>query len=125
MMKKTAFMKGCMTLFCAAALVSCSQNPLDKLNSFVNDTVEEAADYTEEQWAEADEKFEHYVNELKTNSENMTSEERKEALKACGTYYGLRAKKGMKSAADEVEKVFESLPALFEGFTEAFEDKEE
>ena len=50
----------------------------------------------------------------------MTNEEREMALKAIGRYYGLAAKQGFEDAAQEVQKIYESLPSLIDGFMDAF-----
>jgi len=60
---------------------------------------------------------------LESNSEEITSEERADALKAIGRYYGLAAKQGLKEAADVASEVLKSLPVLIEGFTDAFEEE--
>lgn len=107
-------------------MVSCSQNPLSKLNSFVDRAEQEAEEYTSEEWETSEEEFNQIVEDLKENYDEMTEEEREEALNAVGRYYGLMAKQGIKSAADEVSKAFESLPSLLKGFSDSLkEDAEE
>lgn len=124
-MKKISFLPICMTLFCAAWLVSCSNSPLDKLNAFVDRTEKEAVEYTTEEWETSEEKFEQIMEDLKENYDEMTDEERKETLQTIGRYYGIQTKQGIKSAADKVGKAFESLPALLKGFSGGLQDDEE
>lgn len=124
-MKKWSILKNCMALAAAVMMFSCTQSPLDKLNAFVDRNVEEAANYTEEEWQQSEEEFEQIMEDLKANYEEMTEQERKEALNAVGRYCGIQTKRGLKSAADEVNKALESLPSLVEGFTDAFKDDDE
>ena len=76
--------------------------------------------YSIEDWEQANLEFEAIVAQLEENYEAMTIEERDAALKAIGRYYGLAAKQGFEDAAQEFQKIYESLPSLIDGFMDAF-----
>ena len=105
---------------------ACGSSPkecVDELNSRLDEVEKECANYSEEDWADTTKDIEELISQLESNSEEMTQEERADALKAIGRYYGLSAKQGLKEAADVASEALKSLPALIEGFTGAFEEE--
>ena len=104
-------------------LMSCSSSKdrsIDRLNSYVKKVEMEYVQYSMEDWESAQIEFDKLVANVEANYENMTSQEREDAMKAIGRYYGLLAKQGIQSAAQETQKILEALPALIEGFTDVF-----
>lgn len=107
------------------AICSCAQNParqVDDLRIFVSEVEEESSSYDTEQWEIVNAEFEAIVSELEEGAEDMTKEEKDEALEAIGKYYGIYMKKGINDAVNEVHNALESISPLIEGFRKAFED---
>lgn len=105
-------------------LMSCSsatQRSVDKLTSYVEKIELESPKYSLEDWKTTQLEFERLVDNIEANYENMTPEEREAALKAIGRYYGLVAKQGLETAAQETQKLLDAIPAFIEGFTDVFE----
>ena len=106
-------------------MISCEsaqRSAISKINALATEVEKENESYSEEDWEKANKKFEEQVAKLKENSENMTPEERKEALKAIGRYNGLCVKQGFKSVMKETQKMLEDMPAVMEGFMSAFDE---
>ena len=101
---------------------SAQQSAISKINALATEVEKENESYSDEDWEKANKKFEELVGQLKDNSENMTPEERKEALKAIGRYNGLCVKEGFKSVMKETQKILEDMPAMMEGFMSAFDE---
>ena len=82
--------------------------PLEKqlrnLDSFVDKVEADAESYTDEDWESLNSEFEAMISEIEENSENMTEEEKEQALNAIGKYYGICAKKGMETVVEGGKK---------------------
>ena len=111
-----------MILF-SSMVLSCTpsnQRSIDRLNAHIENVEKNYKTYSSEDWEQANLEFEAIVAQLEENYETMTIEEREVALKAIGRYYGLAAKQGFEDAAQEFQKIYESLPSLIDGFMDAF-----
>lgn len=111
-----------MALF-AVMVLSCSpsnKKSIDRLNAHIEKVEKNYETYSSEDWELANLEFEAIVAQLEENYETMTSEERDIALKAIGRYYGLAAEQGLEEVAYEIQKIYESLPSLIDGFMDAF-----
>ena len=106
----------CMMFSCAPS----EKRTIDRLNVHIEKVDKNYKAYGIEDWEQANLEFEAIVAQLEENYEAMTIEERDAALKAIGRYYGLVAKQGFEDAAQEFQKIYESLPSLIEGFMDAF-----
>lgn len=100
--------------------------PLEKqlrnLDSFVDKVEADAESYTDEDWESLNSEFEAMISEIEENSENMTEEEKEQALNAIGKYYGICAKKGMETVVESGKKAMDSLIPFLKGFSDAFKD---
>lgn len=104
-------------------VLSCSpsnKKSIDRLNNHIEKVEKNYKTYSSEDWELANLEFEAIVAQIEENYHTMTNEEREIALKAIGRYYGLAAKQGFEDAAQEVQKIYESLPSLIDGFMDAF-----
>lgn len=116
---KKMFLVGVIALF----FVACAEtnaSRIEKLDSFVTNVEQQSASYDETEWQVANQTFESLVQEVELNYDQMTPEQQQAALKAIGRYYGMQTRLGIERAAESVQDAIERLPALLEGFTEAF-----
>ena len=106
-------------------MMSCEstlQSTIKKIDALATKVEKDNESFSDKDWEKANNEFENLVVKLKENSEDMTPEERKEALKAIGRYNGLCVKQGFKSVMEETQKVLEDMPAIMEGFMSAFDE---
>ena len=106
-------------LLAMTACADTNASRVQELDSFVVNVEQKAASYDESEWQVADQTFESLVEAVELNYDQMTPEQQEVALKAIGRYYGLQTRHGIERAAKEVQQ----LPALLEGFTEAFTEE--
>lgn len=109
----------------ALLLGSCgttAEKQLRNLDSFVDKVEADAESYTDEDWESLNSEFEAMISEIEENSENMTEEEKEQALNAIGKYYGICAKKGMETVVEGGKKAMDSLIPFLKGFSDAFKD---
>ena len=110
-------------LLAMTACADTNASRVQELDSFVVNVEQKAASYDESEWQVADQTFESLVEAVELNYDQMTPEQQEVALKAIGRYYGLQTRHGIERAAKEVQQAIEQLPALLEGFTEAFTEE--
>lgn len=110
-------------LLAMTACADTNASRVQELDSFVVNVEQKAASYDESEWQVADQTFESLVEAVELNYDQMTPEQQEVALKAIGRYYGLQTRHGIERAAKEVQQTIEQLPALLEGFTEAFTEE--
>ena len=110
------------TLF-SCIMLSCTpsyKRSIDLLNAHIENVEKNCDSYSSEDWELANMEFEAIVAQIEANYDTMTTEEREIAMKAIGRYYGLATKRGIENAAHEIQKIFESLPSLIDGFMDVF-----
>ena len=108
----------------ALVVASCgnaASRSVNELDSFVDKVEEKCDGYSEKDWEKINEEFEALVDKTTENYEQMTPEERSEAMKAIGRYSGLYAKKGLQTAADAFKSALDALQPFTEGFSSAFD----
>ena len=106
-------------------LVACgnqSEKVVNDLHEFVEETMTEASEFSEDEWVENSNQFDALMDNIEENYDQMTPEQRKQVMEELGRYVGLQTKNTMKSAAERAEQFMEALPALFDGFRAAFKD---
>ena len=109
----------------AFALVACTDpatRSLEKLQAFVADVELNGASLSDEEWAQCDVKFDELCANIEANEATMTIEQKREAMKLMGSYYGLQTRLGIKSLMDEAKRAIDALPSFLEGFGEGFKE---
>ena len=97
------------------------QNYINNFEKFVIEVENQYEEYTEQDWADADQKFELYaVDEYKKFKEEMTREERKKVNKLKGKYIGVRAKAVANGLIDELEDKMEEILDGLDGLLDEF-----
>ena len=122
MMRISIFLLNAIVSLLAVSCSIPSKKPIDKLNSHIAKVEREYSNYNQQDWNHANLEFKRIVTNIESNHDKMTKEDKDAAMKAIGRYYGLVAKQGIQDAVQEVQKVFETLPAFIEGFTGAFDE---
>lgn len=104
-----------LTYFLALTLMvlftSCQQTKkgvIADINNLIETIDEEGADYSEEQWEKANEKFEKFCEEAE-ELKDWTVEETAELAKAKAKYLGVQLKKNSEKAAKSAGKALEGL----------------
>ena len=96
------------------------QQPVDRLESYIETVEAESDEYTDEDWEVANMEIEQLRAEVEANYDTMTPEQQQAAMRAIGRYYGLVAKRGINEFAKEAQKAMESVPSLIKGFADGF-----
>lgn len=105
--------------------VSCGNSPeasVSALGKFVDNVEAKGDSYTPEDWEEVNEKFEALVDSISENYDDMTDEEKAEAMKEIGRYSAIYTKMGMRTAVDEFQKAMQALNPFMEGFSSVFDE---
>lgn len=105
----------------AATFTSCNSKTsyMKRFESFVNSISEKQGTYTDQQWQEADIKFEKFsVTEYARYQTELTKEEKQKIGKLKGKYLAIRAKREMGNLIDNLNDAVEQLGGGIEGFTE-------
>ena len=109
-------------LAAAAALIfaSCTQSLPKRMDAFVANVEKNADTYTEEDWDQANEKFEELCEEYKENKGSLTGDEVKQVRDAISRYTSTVVKSGVRSVKDAIEEIGNELPGLFEDLGSIF-----
>ena len=106
-------------------LTSCEIPTSVKFDYHLKKVENNSENWTEEEWEMSKERYHELLKEYEANYDNMTQEERDAVNKAIGRYNGILMKKGIENLDQNIKKVVDRLPSLFEGFMSAFEEEME
>ena len=106
-------------------LTSCEIPTSVKFDYHLKKVENNSENWTEEEWEMSKERYRELLKEYEANYDNMTQEERDAVNKAIGRYNGILMKKGIENLDQNIKKVVDRLPSLFEGFMSAFVEEME
>lgn len=117
-MKKTN--KILVSIIASAIITGCgtanSGNLPDKLQKFMDQTEKELDSCTDEQWQEAEKKFNQLIDKYSKELDKMTDEQRRELERAISQFDGMRLRRSLENAADKAQKALKNAPDKIDGF---------
>ena len=113
-------MKRFLAFFLMAAVValmvsSCKKTLPDRLHAFVEQVEQKADSFSQDDWDEANAKFEELVQEYRDNKNSFNQEEQKQIRADIVKYAGLVAKSGIGTVIGALDEFLEQIPAFFDG----------
>lgn len=117
-------MRKCFYLMLVGLIMSCSnsQNPIDDLESLVDEIEESSSDFTEEDWENISLEYEEIEAKLQQNE--YTDEELKEIGKLQGRYAAKVTKAAIKETKDALETFSKQFESQMEGFIEELQNED-
>lgn len=122
-MKKTIRMAlvASLTILSLSACQPTAKDCIEDLQDLVEEVKENGKDYTEEQWADVQERYDKLVEKAEQIKE-MTPEETRELAKVQGAYAAEIVKDGADNLRKGMEKAGKALEGFMEGLTEGSEE---
>lgn len=112
---------------CAAALllIACDQViPLPtRMDNFVSSVEKNASKYTQEDWENANAKFQKLCDEFEAKKGSLTGDEVKQVRKAMGRYTSIVLSSGIESLGNSINSAIDEVGSFLEGLG-AGSDKE-
>lgn len=109
----------CMLLFAAC---NRTETLPKRFDSFVEKVEKQAASYSEDDWAKANDQFNKLVQEFKDNKTAFNEDQQKQIRADISKYFALVTKSGVNSAINAVNEVLNTIPNLIEGVGNFFKD---
>jgi hypothetical protein len=112
--------KFCGTLTLLYLMISCEVlyskgNYIEDFSSFVTDVKENCVNYSDEDWAKAEEKFTKYtVEEFGKFKQKLTDQEKEKISKLKGVYNLLKIEKAGKDFMDQTKDVINQVKGIIE-----------
>jgi len=110
--------------FILLTVASCSNfggktSYISSFERFVEKVSDNQATYTDEDWEQADARFEQFADtDYQKYSRKLTKEEKQKIGKLKGKYLAIRTKTEVGSFMDDLQNVIDELGGVVEGFTE-------
>lgn len=95
-----------------------SNNPAQKLDSFVDNAELKSDSYNAQQWANSMKQFEKLVEDYNAPGKTYSEAEKQMAARAMGRYHSLLIKNGVKATALYLEEMKSILPSYLEGLVD-------
>lgn len=105
------------------AACSSRQTPINKLADFTEEIQNESAEYSQKDWEQAAQEFEHIEQELSEFKSEYTDDELKEIGRMKGICLARFTKHRIRSFGNEMENALKEVKGIMEGFTEEFSNK--
>lgn len=83
---------------------------------FVDRSIEEATDYTKDEWKESRTQFSLLKDEYRKYYSNLSKEDKDTVNEYIGKYLGAATKVGVEFSMDYLKEFFMKAPSFFEGF---------
>lgn len=99
-------------------LMSGCSTTAEKINSLIDDTLNNSEELTPEEWQQRDSLLEELMNEYEANKEAYTPEEQAQIDQALGKYFGTQVKQGVEQTKQGVQEFLGRVPGFLEGFME-------
>ena len=115
------------SLAVAVALIAgcISNNPVQKLDSFVDNAELKSDSYNAQQWANSMKQFEKLVEDYNAPGKTYSEAEKQMAARAMGRYHSLLIKNGVKATASYLEEMESILPSYLEGLVDGLGENSE
>ncbi len=113
-MKKVLFYLLAAVTICIAAS-SCTSTLPGRFDRFVNSVERNYEKFSEDDWNEANAKFEKLFDEYKENRSSFNSEEKNRINSALARYAKIVAKSGFDSVVNVFDEISSQIPSLIEG----------
>ena len=109
-----------------ALMAGCiSNNPAQKLDSFVDNAELKSDSFNAQQWANSMKQFEKLVEDYNAPGKTYSAAEKQMAARAMGRYHSLLIKNGVKATASYLEEMKSILPSYLEGLVDGLGENSE